>query len=199
MSKGAGWRWKRGIENWREEVASMYPPFLFQSQEYRFLFNSKSRDLNDSKDLLGSIVCHELLHEVFDERFVRGAINKLNFADSLLLSEGFSEYGSLDVFPSLYPDEEECVKKRKEDCFIIASEYQDERENELPPLEEESGQREWEHLTSYDAHPLGYVFFREHLGEHASPERLIDQVTKFSQENEKEFNQRVRAFIERYV
>lgn len=199
MIKDAGWHWKWPIQNWRKEmVASMYPPSIFKSQEYRFLFNSKSRSLNDSKGLLGSIVCHELLHEVFDERFVRGSINRLDFVVTPLLSEGFSEYGSLDVFTNLYLDEEKGVKQRKEDMFVLASEYQAERKDKLP-LEKELEQRKWERFTRYDAHSLGYIYFREHLGEHASTQRLVNHVTAFSQENGKEFDRKVRDFLEIYV
>ena len=70
LKKDMEWHWRDRIEHWRKEVtACMYPPSIFRSREYRFLFNSKSRELNDSRDILGSVVCHELLHEVFDKTF----------------------------------------------------------------------------------------------------------------------------------
>lgn len=199
MSKNAGRHWREGIEHWREEeevTASMYPPSIFRGKEYRLLFSSVH--LEKAKDVLGSIVCHELLHEIFDERFAHEAIEKLNFVAFPLLSEGFSEYGSLEIFVPLYSSEEEGITLRKKDSMASALEYEAISKEELP-LEKESAQTHWERLTSYDAHSLGYVFYREHLGENAGLEKFVDLTTQFSKEERETFNQKIRTFLERYV
>ena len=91
------------VKHWREDgVMCLYRPDSFSNfSGYKILFNSESKALNDSRGELGSTVCHELLHEVFQERFIQGVIERLDFVTYPLLSEGFSEYGSLDVFTSL--------------------------------------------------------------------------------------------------
>ena len=188
------------IEHWRENViASMYPSSIFQGPRGdRLLFNSEPKDLIESRNALGSVVCHELLHEVFRGRFVQGMIDELDFVTYPLLSEGFSEYGSLDIFTTLYPLERSGITKRKENIIALASEYQTESEKRIP-LEKDSSQRRWERLTDYDAHTLEYIFFRDHLGENANLKTFIDLTVEISREQREEFQQRTGLFLRKYV